>query len=710
MLQEPKEKYSCSSEGEIPKPLLSRFSVLFEHSKFYWVCLILATILCYGFTLTNYSVGHDDSLFSRYIENGTSIAQGRWGYNFWKMIFDVFEFLPFWEDFFAVTLMFFGTLVWAYLLKKVSKGKFDEIPQTIFSCAMMTFPYIAYHFIFMINSIERGIVFIFIPTALLVFYDIIEIKFTVKRAIMFVLLVLTAGTGIKSACAPPLFLLGGFFMMALLMIMYAENSREKYTIKKCVLIGLKFAALFVIVYILDYFTAKLFQHIHNVKPNNYVDSYMAWDFSQGRRAAFLDFAKNAVNRFFRLPLLWKISAIIIGISSLTASVVFAVRKKQPSLILAALGVIISPYVFVIYSGNLSSTATGRVFAPAGLAFAYILAMFYMLTRNVAVWKIQIKAIIGFLCVLVVIQQTKLSNEIYFDDYLRYQYDLQIMSTVVNDISASNPYNKPIVFVGQLNQSKNSKSRSGKSRMPSLLVAGGRQISLSGELAATNFFNTMRLLGYEYTQATNLDNDKLREQFFDMPVYPKDGYVKNTGDYIIIKLSEESLLSNLPNKPRAVPEYDPTLRDITDIYQYLDKIKNPDYSVLITVKDDASSSFNDDMDGKMKALGLQQNLKGKFQIPYAAVIDKGNILYEDVGKTNKAQLKSEGILSDGTPYAVYSAGYPSTNRCQIIVGDKEYGVNSRGINIVVYDNKTRKVIDSVAFDTFQKSAPASRRDN
>ena len=41
-------------------------------------------------------------------------------------------------------------------------------------------------------------------------------------------------------------------------------------------------------------------------------------------------------------------------------------------------------------------------------------------------------------------------------------------------------------------------------------------------------------------------------------------------------------------------------------------------------------------------------------------------------------------------------------CSITVGGEEYAYNSRGFNIVVYDNKLGRVIDSRVFDVYKKT--------
>lgn len=50
------------------------------------------------------------------------------------------------------------------------------------------------------------------------------------------------------------------------------------------------------------------------------------------------------------------------------------------------------------------------------------------------------------------------------------------------------------------------------------------------------------------------------------------------------------------------------------------------------------------------------------------------------------------------YSVVSAGYDCGCVSSIIIDGKEYSINSRGINIVIYNNETNQVVDTVCFDT------------
>ena len=68
------------------------------------------------------------------------------------------------------------------------------------------------------------------------------------------------------------------------------------------------------------------------------------------------------------------------------------------------------------------------------------------------------------------------------------------------------------------------------------------------------------------------------------------------------------------------------------------------------------------------------------------------------------ISSEGFIDAKNQksdyYFISSAGMEVGNSCSIKINDKEYAINNRGLNIVVYDIIYHFVIDSVCFDTYE----------
>lgn len=143
-------------------------------------------------------------------------------------------------------------------------------------------------------------------------------------------------------------------------------------------------------------------------------------------------------------------------------------------------------------------------------------------------------------------------------------------------------------------------------------------------------------------------------------------------------------------------YDAGISHIDDIYDYLDAIDNDRYTVFMSVKDDSSYSMNETIVNAMSKLGLRTDLRGRFRESYYAVIEEGNVLYEQCAD---GPLEYVGSIRKGrTMFKIISEGSAVGNSSSICIEGRELSVNSRGLNIVVIDNESCSVIDSVCFDT------------
>ena len=98
--------------------------------------------------------------------------------------------------------------------------------------------------------------------------------------------------------------------------------------------------------------------------------------------------------------------------------------------------------------------------------------------------------------------------------------------------------------------------------------------------------------------------------------------------------------------------------------------------------------------------LQDNVQSD---SYIAVIEQGRLMYETLSNrkveyNTKIESSSVDLCSSGW----FDSPYVSTK-----INGIEYVQGGRGLNFVIYDYKTGLVIDSVSFDTFQASMPATR---
>lgn len=132
--------------------------------------------------------------------------------------------------------------------------------------------------------------------------------------------------------------------------------------------------------------------------------------------------------------------------------------------------------------------------------------------------------------------------------------------------------------------------------------------------------------------------------------------------------------------------------------YIEKLRDEfqDTMIFIAASDDMSQGLNEMDFNVLQSLGLQTDFSGAIRNSYMAVIDNGQVIYEAL---SNRPLVYEGVRGrNEIKYRLYSAGWWTNANASIIINNREYAVNSRGINIVVYDKKRELVLDSVCFDT------------
>ena len=148
---------------------------------------------------------------------------------------------------------------------------------------------------------------------------------------------------------------------------------------------------------------------------------------------------------------------------------------------------------------------------------------------------------------------------------------------------------------------------------------------------------------------------------------------------------------------------------TDIYSYLDAlIDNPQYTVLIALRDDGSHSLNREICDRLKKLGLKKEIPGHYRWSYYAVVSPEGVTEE----LSEKELSCTGTLADGADYSMISQGGLSGAgggagrylRASVKIRGVEYAVNRIGLNFVVYDTENSCVVDSCEFNTYMGLDP------
>ena len=130
------------------------------------------------------------------------------------------------------------------------------------------------------------------------------------------------------------------------------------------------------------------------------------------------------------------------------------------------------------------------------------------------------------------------------------------------------------------------------------------------------------------------------------------------------------------------------------------------SVYFSVKDIQGYKLNQSTVDKMIEMGFSSAnilLEHSYH-NFIGIYNNGSVVYQYIGgdeKSNYAGTINNHVVS------IESSTLHYGNSSNIIIDGIDYAVKYRGINIVVVDNLTGKIIDSVAFDTHLKEIPCIR---
>jgi NAD-dependent dihydropyrimidine dehydrogenase PreA subunit len=261
--------------------------------------------------------------------------------------------------------------------------------------------------------------------------------------------------------------------------------------------------------------------------------------------------------------------------------------------------------------------------------------------------------------------------------------------------------------------------------------------------STRFESLLSLLGIEDRMVDTLEDLISKPYLLDYPDYDKifvklgkekkksmewlkkaldDPIVKSMSDYDVFREGYHKQKDEIENLKRVCHSLriklaqvsmiaDPALLSIEDnLYSYLYMLRSArDCTVFISVKDTPGYKINRPLSATFRSLGLKFDLINKKLSGYIAIIDSGKVIFEEVAPAN-SPLSFAGVLEGGEAIFVESCPLKGGNRSVIRIEGTDYSQNGRGLNIVCYDKKNRKVIDSVVFDTHsaQNGIPASRK--
>ena len=531
----------------------------FITNKIYMFSLLLAAAAGYGYEITHSSLGVDDVCIGLYFDDGLGVAIGRWPFYLINKIFHVTEFEPFILELFAVLILMFAAIIWSGVLRYVFGKRLPVVCYAVFAAMFLDYSLIAELFIY---YLQNGAAIIWTLTGIAVFdFYYIRIHSLERKQRLWhkfcMSLLVSVAVGFYEAAA-------NVFLTGVVLIMLADcfgDNRMKIKKFRDFFMPLFLAARILVYAIIERsIITKLCMLVFGIEAYSYrsVGSMLRIIRYPGR---ILTIIRQILRDYLFVGAAYYPIGLFVAASILfiAAVIIAAVRKKN--LYLLFLGIICYGSLFVLS-------------LPQGDALPYrsnmMLSLFVaavLFGATILIFRCKYKAvnIIGLIAVISVLYNSAFDlNHWFAFEYEKNQKELAVVDNVAFELEKGgyDIENKPVVFIGnyELNPAVLEKC-SMSPEVPGYAAikdlndwmeeeTGERYVyvqTLSWSLidwAIPGFYiyegynrEMIRLFeergcrliwgGTELYEKALENQDELNE-------YPRDGYIKEYKDYIVVK--------------------------------------------------------------------------------------------------------------------------------------------------------------------------------
>lgn len=507
---------------------MKKYGDIFD--KYFWIPVILLTILTYGFTLSNYSIGIDDASLFWYIDWKVLVSQGRWGYELISPIVNVSSFLPFWLDLLTIYVYLVTTVLWTILFYEASNRKLVKEGCIIFSCLYISFPFLAEIFIFMAADLLSGFTMLFAVLAVREFYK----GFERRKFICFIIssLYIAIGYGFYESVIV-YFLLGVTICSFLNEIWVSKGGVKKVLCNISIAFVVMCVGFLISRIILNYFV----EH-YNITPNSYANQYFSYCFditimeqiliTFKELFFYICSQKDTVNGTLATSILIIVSSVLY----------YSVKNKTIAPIIWGVSIIVSNFAIILGTGNLSIMQnTKRILFTYGLFTSFAISFSVSFLQDIKIdlyWIKQIKKIVKYAILLgafvLIIRQSREMVGLFYVDHKRAVLDERKASYINYEIEKTDWQNKAIIFLGSSPDYLSTQNQDP-------LASYFNYFKDRTEAEINNYISYyMSEVGYVYPIALKEGEiEQAIKESKDQMCYPKTGYVTEYNDYIVVKL-------------------------------------------------------------------------------------------------------------------------------------------------------------------------------
>ena len=531
-------------------------------SRAYCFCVFAIALISFGYAAFNTSISIDDTEYDRYVGSGNvMLAAGRFGIWFWSFIEGKWE-NSYLIDIFAVFLFVFACINFCVLFKRVSKGKIGIGALTVFSCLFISYPLMNEIWEYTgANACICG-AFLLVSVSLLIIHSFIHSEKKLKNWLslgLTVPLMTLVCAGYESVVSVYIFFV---FAILALQLIYGEEKEKKFLefLKQ----GLIYAGILVLGLVLRIVIHKIILAVLNIPVATNGATEILWGTMPAKDIIVKLIDDWFVNYIFRGIIYMPLGILVLSGVTFVIMGIVAAKKHSPWILLLGAGMILSLVLLSLVQGIYSPYRTCQVFATfcafTGMMLISAFPKGEGKTKNVL--RICALTLCGLLC----FYQASYLNYLLELNHRRSESEEAIIRQISYDLRSDFDRNKPVIFVGTHTLSPaiseaayispDSKKWIIYYRIcEKYFTISGREFNpycLTNKILDSNINSVINWSIYAFNQEpmTHLFNyygcdyvpadyntywTPANEAGAAMPAYPQTGYIKDMGDYIVVKL-------------------------------------------------------------------------------------------------------------------------------------------------------------------------------
>lgn len=413
---------------------------LLEDKK-YTIILMLVTILSFGFAITHESVGPDDLCFDRYFQDTYILSQGRWVTYLLYNILQITSFSPFWLELLTTIVLFFTAIILTAFLKKQLGNKLNNGIYLLFSCLFISFPIAKEYFVYQIPSLAITIGnLLMIIIAILIYENYYNLK---SKKIFIILGIMTAiSICIYESCIQTFLVM--IFFQTLIRAKFKEDTTKdaiKYVLKAIIQL-----AIGVLIYkIIGDLLVKVLGMFGVLQKDYALHTTIIEKIISLKDTPEL--VNQAINTWLKIIIVTVFVTeksyitvfIVVQILALVLSIVDSIKKKKVGIFLSVLGLILANYIFTI----IMQKPQLRINYSWSVSMALLLIYIYILVKDM---KYATKIFLT-IYVLLVVYNTRILNNQFYNEYLGYEKDKSDAYTIARQIYIQcEDVTKPVYYI------------------------------------------------------------------------------------------------------------------------------------------------------------------------------------------------------------------------------------------------------------------------